>query len=89
MKSIIKIRAILSSLLLITFIIVTLTGIGLHRAPSGKIARETSWTFLDLSKWQLENIHTIFGFIMSALVIFHLLLNYKIFFGEIKTLFKK
>lgn len=74
MKNIIKIKAILSSLLLILFIIVLLTGIGLHISPSGKIA--------------LKKLHTIAGYIMSGLIIIHLFLNRKIFLNELKTLFK-
>jgi len=89
MKNIIKIRAILSSLLLITFIIVLFTGIGLYFSPSGKIAKEISWTFLGFNKWQLENLHTRSGFFMSALIIIHLFINYKMFLGELKVLFKK
>jgi hypothetical protein len=75
MKNIIKIRAIISSLLLVTFIIVLFTGIGLYFSPSGRIAKEINWNFLGFTKWQLENLHTVSGFIMSALIIIHLLIN--------------
>ena len=86
---IIKIRAILSSLLLISFIIVLFTGIGLYFAPSGRIAKELSWSFMGIDKWRLERLHTVFGFIMSGLVIVHLGVNYRLFISEIKTLFRK
>ncbi|MEA3344116.1 MAG: DUF4405 domain-containing protein [Patescibacteria group bacterium] len=89
MKNIIKIRAILSSLLLITFVVVFFTGIGLYSSPSGKIAKEVNWDFFGFDKWQLENIHTLFGFIVSVLIIIHLFINYKLFLNEIKILFKK
>ena len=89
MKSIVKIRAVLSSLLLIIFIIVTFTGVGLHFSPSGKIAKEINWSFFGLDKWQLEHMHTLFGFIMSALIIIHLFINRKLFLSEIKTLLKR
>ncbi len=89
MKNIIKIKAILSLLLLITFIIVVFTGIGLYFAPSDRIIREIGWNFGGFNKGQLENLHTLSGFIMSVLVIVHLLINYKILLGEIKILFKK
>jgi len=88
MKNIIKFRAILSSLILIIFIIVLFTGIGLYFSPSGRIAKEISWNFLGFGKWQLENLHTLSGFIMSVLVIIHLFINSKMFFNEIKRLFK-
>ncbi len=89
MKNIVKIRAILSSSLLITFIVTLFTGLGLYLSPSGRIAREINWSFLGFDKLQLENIHTLFGFIMSGLIIIHLFINYKIFLSEIKSLFKK
>ena len=89
MKNIVKIRVILSSLLLITFIVVLFTGIGLYFSPSGKIAKEINWNFLGFNKLQLENLHTISGFIMSGLILIHLFLNYKMFLGEIKSLFKE
>jgi len=78
MKNIIRIKAILSLLLLIIFIIVLFTGIGLYFSPSGRIAKEISWNFLGFD-----------GFIMSALVIIHLLINYKMFLGEVKFLFRR
>ena len=89
MKNTIKIRAILSLLLLITFAIVLFTGIGLYLSPSGKIAQEIGWNFFGFGKFQLENLHTLSGFGMSALVIIHLLMNYKMFLGEVQALFKK
>jgi len=89
MKNIIRIKAILSLLLLIIFIIVLFTGIGLYFSPSGRIAKEISWNFLGFDKWKLENLHTLSGFIMSALVIIHLLINYKMFLGEVKFLFRR
>ncbi len=89
MKNLIKIRAILSSLLIIVFIVVVFTGIGLYLSPSGRIAKEMSWTFLGFDKWQLENLHTLSGFLMFGMIIIHLLINHKMFLGEIKALFKR
>ncbi len=86
MKNIIKIRAILSSLLVISFIVVFLTGVGLHFSSSGRVAKEITLVFLGFNKWQLEKIHTLSGFIMSALVITHFLINKKMFLSEIKSL---
>jgi len=89
MKNIIKIRAILSSLLIIIFTIVAITGIGLYIAPSGRIAKETTWYFLGLNKWQLEKLHALSGFILVGLIIIHFLINRKMFSTEIKALVKK
>jgi len=85
----IKIKAILSSLLLIAFIITTFTGAGLYFAPSEKIITEDVWSFFGFSKFQLINLHVRLGFIMSGIIIVHLFMNYKMFLVEIKALFKK
>ena len=85
---IVKIRGIISSLLIVIFIIIVFTSIGLYFAPSERIARETGWIFLGFNRFQLENIHTIFGFLMFGIVVIHLILNYKMFLAEIKALFK-
>ena len=89
MKNVIKIKAVLSSLLLIDFIVVIFTGMGLYFAPAGRIAKINNWNFLGFEKSQLENMHTLFGFIMLVLIIIHLSLNYKMFLSELKILFKK
>ncbi len=82
----VKLRGITSTLLIIIFIVVLFTGIGLTFAPSGRIARETSWAFLGFSKFKLLRLHTVTGYIMAGLVVFHLILNYKMFLAEIKAL---
>jgi len=87
--SIVKIRAVVSLLLVVLFVIVLLTGIGLYLAPSDRIAKEIDWNFLGMSKWKLENLHTLSGFIMSLLLIVHLILNYKLLLTEIRMLFRK
>ena len=71
-KNIVKIRGILSSLLLIISIIVIFTGIGLYFAPSGRIAREIGWNFFGFDLLKLENLHTVTGFIMAVLIVIHL-----------------
>ena len=83
-----KMRGIISLLLMIVFFIVSLTGIGLHLAPTGRVARLAGWSFLGISKDTLTKIHTITGYIMIGLVIVHIMLNYGIFKHEIGALFE-
>ncbi len=83
-----KTRAIISSLLILLFFAVTITGFGLYLAPIGRIANATNWRFLAMDKHTLEKIHTLTGFAMSFLIMIHLIINYKLFFAEIKS-FKK
>ncbi len=83
-----KMRGIISLFLMIVFFIVSLTGIGLHLAPTGRVARLVGWSFLGISKDTLTKIHTITGYIMIGLVVVHIMLNYGIFKREIGVLFK-
>ena len=87
-KNIVKIRGILSTVLLIDFIIVIFTGIGLYFAPSGRIANETGWSFLGFNLLKLERLHTVSGFTMAVLVGVHFIINYKIFKNELKQVFR-
>ncbi len=83
------VRGSISLLLLLVFIVVFFTGLGLAFAPAGKIAKETGWTFLGFPKFKLERLHNVSGFLMSGLVVIHLLLNYKLLMAELKMMFKK
>ncbi|MGB9855553.1 MAG: DUF4405 domain-containing protein [Caldisericum exile] len=85
---IVKIKAILSTLILLLFIPVTFSGIGLYFAPSGRIAKITNWTFLGFSKESLEAMHNVPGMVFGALVVIHLLLNFKIYKNEIICLIR-
>ncbi|MCD6522408.1 MAG: DUF4405 domain-containing protein [Candidatus Diapherotrites archaeon] len=67
-------KPIVSSLLLITFLVVLLTGIALWISPRG------------VGKHTITQVHTIIGFLMSALIIAHFWLNYRIFIGEIRNI---
>ena len=84
----IKLRGILTSIIIITFALVLFTGVGLYLSPSGKVAVLTNWNFFGIDKFQLENLHTLTGFVMSALVIVHLFLNRHMYITELRTLKK-
>ena len=82
-----KFRAIISSLLLVIFVIVVFTGLGLVVAHN--IGDLENWKFLGLlNKKQLLTMHVRFGFAMVGLIFVHLTLNWKLFMMEIKSLFK-
>jgi hypothetical protein len=87
-KNLVAIRGVISFFLLIAFIVVFFTGLGLSFAPAGKIAKETGWTFFGVPKFKLEKLHDVSGYTMSGLVVLHLILNYKMFINELKMLFK-
>ncbi len=72
-KQLMKLRSIISILLAIMFLMASITGIKLFISPKGKAIM----------------LHTVAGFLIMALTIIHLVLNYKMFISELKILFKR
>ena len=77
MKASALLRGVVDLLLLVVFVVIGLTGIGLYLAPSGRIAESIGWTFLGLDKDALTAIHTYLGFVMIGLVALHLIIGFK------------
>lgn len=69
-------KPMLDLLLLVDFAFEGISGIALYLAPSGRIVRESGWTFLGLGKDAWESLHLYFGFAMIALVALHLAVNF-------------
>ncbi|ASJ00589.1 DUF4405 domain-containing protein [Thermococcus gorgonarius] len=89
MKASALLRGIIDFLLLITFVVIGVTGIGLYLAPSGRIAESIGWTFLGLDKETLTAIHTYFGFVMIGLVALHLIIGFKSMVTMLRIGFKR
>lgn len=83
----VRAKGILSTIILVLFVPVAFSGIGLYFAPSGRQARISSWSFLGFSRFQLETLHDIPGIILVIAFVVHLLLNLRIYSNEIKCLF--
>lgn len=71
------IKATLDVLLITGLVVMSVTGIGLYFAPSGRIAREIHWSWLGMDKWTLGDFHAYFGFAMLIVALLHLSLNWK------------
>ncbi len=89
MGKIVYARAITSTLLFISFFVVFFTGVGLYISPSGRVARETSWSFFGLTRDTLTLIHTYTAFIMSALIFIHIALNFGMYASEMRILARR
>ena len=72
-KSLVKLRGLISLIILILFIIVSITGVMLYLGDGEKGAK----------------LHTIGGFLMAMLVVVHLGLNYRMLVVELKALFSR
>ena len=79
----IKIRAVLSSILLVVFIAVLIITVGVLYTI------RTGHTFLGISKAELFNARNILGPIMNILIIIHLIINWGLYKRELKVLFKR
>lgn len=82
-------RAVVSSVLFITFFPCVASGLTLLTAPSGRVARETGWTFAGFTREALESIHRVTGIIMGLAVLLHIVLNWRWYGSELRALFEK
>jgi len=81
-------RGVVDLLLLMVFVGIAITGIGLYLAPSGRIADSIGWTFLGMDKDTLTNVHTYLGFVMIGLVGIHLVVGFKSMWVMLKSAFR-
>lgn len=83
-KALFSWRAFISIGLLVTFIMLLVSGIVLYLAPPGRVANWTNWQILGLGKQDWQNQHTIFSLSFAVLSIFHLFsINWKAFWSYI------
>ncbi len=79
-------RIFISFGLLLSFLMLLVSGVILYISPPGRVANWTDWRMLGLTKTGWENQHAIFGFAFALLSIFHLfVINWKAFFSYLKT----
>lgn len=83
-----KLRGIISLGLLITFILVLITGIVLFLAPRGWRTHEVGWNLLGLDRHGLRKFHFRSSVFFVSFLVFHFILNFKMFCVEIKSLLK-
>ena len=78
-KKAFKLRGMTTFLVTMSFIVDTVSGIILYVTPPGRIAHWTNWTFWGLDKEEWVAIHTIFGYVLLAIVGLHLYYNWRTF----------
>ena len=74
---------------IIAFVVDTISGIILYIAPHGRVANWTNWNIWGLNKEEWAAIHTIFGYILLIIVGIHLYYNWKIFMNFIWSKIRK
>jgi len=81
--NIVKVRAILSTVLLVVFIGVLFVTVGVLYTT------KTGHQFLGMTKPQLFRLRNVLGPLMNVLIIVHLGLNWGMYKRELKVLFRK
>ena len=70
-------RGFITFLTLMSFIIMSITGIVLYFAPQGRIAYWVDWRFWGITKTDWGSIHTISCFLFIIVAVYHLVFNWK------------
>jgi hypothetical protein len=74
-------RAFVTFYVVLSFLVIALTGIVLFITPPGRIANWSDWRFLGFSKSQWQTVHTVFSFIFVVAASFHLFFNWRVILG--------
>jgi len=74
-----SVKAIVSSLMLLIFMFLATSGAMLYFGKTGVV--------MGLSRSALRNAHTLAAVLMCILVLIHLILNYRLYFSELKSIF--
>jgi len=77
-------RAFTSLYIILSFIIIIISGIILYIAPPGRIAKWAYISILGLEKAQWQALHTIFTFLFIIANCFHLYFNWNSFLSYLK-----
>jgi len=72
-----RLRALTSTTMTLSALIVVLTSVVLYFAPGRGVARDTGWSTLLLDRDAWSEVHVIFGFAVIALAFYHVWLNRK------------
>lgn len=78
-------RAFTSFYVVISFLIISTSGIILYITPPGRVAYWSAWTLFGLTKQQWQSIHTIFTFLFIVAVAFHLYFNWKVLLSYLRS----
>ena len=72
--------------LLLSFLVIAVSGIILYIAPPGRVARWISWIMVGFSREQWEDLHTLFSYLFIILGVLHLFLfNWNLFFSYLRS----
>lgn len=78
-------RALVSVVVMLSFLLMIISGVGLWIAPPGRIANWTDWTVFGLRKGEWADLHLWFGVVFVVASGFHVVLNWRPLLGYFKS----
>ncbi len=78
-------RSLVTFLVILTFLIISISGIVLYFAPPGRVAYWSIWKFMALTKTQWQALHTIFTFLFIIGAAVHIYFNWKVIVSYLKV----
>ena len=78
-------RAFTSLLVVLGFLVLATTGIGLYLTPPGRVANWSGWTLVGLTKAQWQAVHMVFGFLFVVAGGFHLFFNWRVLLSYLRS----
>lgn len=78
-------RSFVTFYMVLSFLIIAISGVVLYFAPPGRIANWSEWTFLSLTKASWQAVHTTATFLFVVAVAFHLFFNWRVLMAYLKT----
>jgi hypothetical protein len=76
-------RGFVSLVVTFSFLVLMMSGIALYIAPTCRVARDSGWSFICISKETWESLHVVFAFVFILSTVFHFIYNSKLFFRYI------
>lgn len=80
-----KMRRVVSLTVLLSFVLLSVTGILLFLSPEGRVAYWSHWTLLGMTKTQMSQIHTTVMVLFLVGGVWHIVLNWKPILGYLKN----
>ncbi len=78
-------RGFASLMLFLGFLIMLVSGSILYISPRGRTANWSGWEMFGLSKEEWTSVHTTMAFLLIAMAGLHLIFNWKVFVGYLKS----
>jgi hypothetical protein len=80
-----KTRRVITLTVLLSFLVLSLSGLLMFVSPQGRVAYWSRWTLVGLTKEQLTAIHTTVMVLFLAAAIWHVVLNWKPIVGYLRN----